>query len=171
MTNDKTMNTVDAEDHTAEAATPGPDTHPAPQDRPDEQRPETDTTHTDTDGDDDGEPRSKEAARYRRRLRDTEQERDALAKQVTALQREAIEGIATGPGRLRTAEPLWAGGAALPDLLTDTGTVDREKVLSACDDVAERFGVSRRRPNSVPGEGANPRPEPTRTPTDVVMGR
>lgn len=118
----------------------------------------------------------REAAKYRRRLRETEAERDALAQRVTDLQRSVVDGIVTasgeGGGRMHSAEPFWAGGVDLDTLLDDEGRVDTTKVLEAVDDVAKRFGIRRRpRPNYVSGEGSNPRSTGRGGMRDVVMGR
>src|SRR4051812_7340440 len=56
---------------------------------------------------------NKEAARYRRRLRETEQERDTLKATVEALQRAEVDRLAESDG-LRPAA-LWSG-AELGDL-------------------------------------------------------
>lgn len=118
----------------------------------------------------------REAAKYRRRLRETEAERDALAQRVTDLQRSVVDGIVTargeGGGRLYSAEPFWAGGVDLDTLLDDEGRVDTTKVLEAADDVARRFGITRRaRPLHIPGEGVNPPVRAGDSMRDVVMGR
>jgi hypothetical protein len=39
---------------------------------------------------------------------------------------------------------LWAGGAQLTGLLADDGTVDHDKVVVACDEVANRLSITRR---------------------------
>lgn len=118
----------------------------------------------------------REAAKYRRRLRETEAERDALAQRVTDLQRSVVDGIVTargeGGGRLHSAEPFWAGGVDLDTLLDDEGRVDTTKVLEAVDDVARRFGITRRpRPLHIPNEGVNPPVRVGDSMRDVVMGR
>ncbi|WFR72490.1 hypothetical protein P9209_00160 [Prescottella defluvii] len=78
-----------------------------------------------------------EAAKYRRRLRETEAERDLLATQVEALQRAEI---------LRLASPILAvpediftiGEVSTTDLLDDVGKVDQEKVALAVESLIDR---------------------------------
>lgn len=104
---------------------------------------------------------AKEAARYRRQLRAAESERDALAEQVTALRRAAVED------RLKAqhvpAAGFWAAGVQLDDLLDDDGNLDDEKITEAADRAVETLGLERvgvhMRP--VPGEGRTTSPSPT----------
>lgn len=99
----------------------------------------------------------REAARYRRRLRETETERDGLRLQLEDAQRSMIEAIAAAAGRLQRPAVLWAAGATVEGLLDDHGNVDPDRVLAACETAATEFGVSRApRPNYVPSEGTNP---------------
>lgn len=103
----------------------------------------------------DGAKAGKEAAKYRRRLRETEGERDALAEQVDTLRRTLAEEVIVSTGRLSSAEALWAAGTRVADLLDDDGNLDRNKIEQAADAVAERFGMSRR-----------PKPSPAQRETD-----
>ena len=141
-----------------------------PQDAP--EQPEED--HTDEEPEDDTKG-GKEAAKYRRRLRETEAERDTLLEQVDTLRRSVVDSIVTergDGGRMHSPDPFWAGGVELADLLDEDGNVDRERVLAACDDVAKRFGISRRpKPGYVPLEGSNPDPGPRTSMVDVVRGK
>lgn len=97
----------------------------------------------DQDGDDQDDDASdgpgREAAKYRRRLREAETERDRLAGQVESLQRAEVERLATVDG-LRPAA-LWASGVELADLLTDDGTVDASKVSVAIAGARESLGI------------------------------
>jgi hypothetical protein len=69
-------------------------------------------------------PDDKEAARYRRRLRETESERDGLAERLQVIQRGDAERIAAS----KMADPadLWRDGAQLADVLDDAGQVDTD---------------------------------------------
>lgn len=82
----------------------------------------------------------KEAAKYRRQLRDTEAERDALGEKVTALQRLAVETEARK--HLRKPEALWAAGADLAGLLDENGLPDPVKVEAASNDAVQRLGLN-----------------------------
>lgn len=114
-----------------------------------------------------------EAAKYRRRLRDTETERDQLATRLDTLQRAEAERIASET--LHKGAGLWANGTELADLLDDDGDVSAEKVKQAAHAAVDSLGLQTRRngPYS-PREGANPR-QPRRSSSDamvdVVMGR
>lgn len=97
-----------------------------------------DTTPTENDGVDEAavdEPEdsqhdeknpNSEAAKYRKRLRDTETERDTLRGRVETLQRAEIERLVTG--KLADPSDLWRDGAQLDDVLDDDGNVDSDKV-------------------------------------------
>lgn len=132
---------------------------------------ENPATETTTDGQPGGGTPSREAAKYRRRLRDTETERDTLAETVTTLQRNEVERLAASA--IANPAALWAAGVELSDVLAEDGSVDAEKVTAAAKDAAERLGLAQPRPaNYVRGEGSNP--SPTRSARDsmaaVVMG-
>ena len=95
---------------------------------------------------------SRDAAKYRRRLRETEAERDTLAAQVEALQRTAIEAQAATEAIKPAA--LWASGVQLADLITETGAIDAEKVTVACNTARDTLGLGPRYRIRVPGEGS-----------------
>jgi hypothetical protein len=79
------------------------------------------------DGDD---PKAnREAAKYRRRLRETEAERDSLAQRVERMQRAEVERISAE--RLAEPDDLWTFGTALADVLTDDGDVNADAVQAA----------------------------------------
>ncbi|MBM7807657.1 hypothetical protein JOD57_003494 [Geodermatophilus bullaregiensis] len=78
---------------------------------------------------------NREAAAYRRKLRDAEAERDRLASAVTTYQRRDAEALVGS--RLLSPADLWVAGAKLEDLLADDGTVDPAKVDAAVDTVLE----------------------------------
>lgn len=85
-------------------------------------------------GDDDSPNR--EAARYRRQLREAEAERDTLRGHVEEMQRREAGRIATeGEDALADAADLWRGEVQLADLLDDAGALDAEKVAEARDRV------------------------------------
>lgn len=83
-----------------------------------------------TDAPEGAETSSREAAKYRRQLRETEAARDALAARVTAFQTAEAQRLATGPGRLLDADDLWRV-TDLPGLLGDDGEVDPAKVAAS----------------------------------------
>lgn len=116
-------------------------------------------TDPDGTGDDGGNP---EAARFRRRLRDTERERDRLAEQVQRMQtadvaRVAADTLAEG------GDLLALGGTTLPDLLDDDGNVDPDAVRSAAAELVRARPGLRRGPTGAEvrngiGQGSGPAP-------------
>ena len=70
---------------------------------------------------------SREAASYRRRLRETETERDGLRARVDDLQRAEVERLAAAAG-LAVASDVWQFGASLDTLRAEDGSIDRETV-------------------------------------------
>lgn len=103
----------------------------------------------------------REAAKYRRRLRETEKERDALLETVAALRRAAIDTEVAGKHRIPT-EGFWATGITVDQLLDDDGNIDTEKIATAARDATDRLGVRRPLRNHVPNEGASPASRSTR---------
>lgn len=122
-----------------------------------------------------GDGPGREAARYRRRLRDAEAERDTLKATVESLQRAEVDRLATDAG-LRPAA-LWANGAEVGELLNDDGTVDQVKVAAAIAAARETLGIAPPPPrgNFVKKEGATlrrpPKPSGRDAMVGVVMGR
>lgn len=96
---------------------------------------------------------NREAAKYRRRLRDVEAERDSLRGQVEALQRAKVEEIARAKGHLSSPAGLWASGTDLASLVAEDGTVNERSVLAACETAAESLGLVRTQPGRVPTQG------------------
>ena len=71
---------------------------------------------------------NREAAKYRRKLRDTETERDQLAARVEALQRAEVERLAGT--MLADPADLWHG-TTLDQLLDDNGDIAVTKLNAA----------------------------------------
>lgn len=86
---------------------------------------------SDTDTTEAAEGGNREAARYRRRLRDTEAQRDTLAERVAGFQRAEAERIAaSGPRALNDGADLWSG-VELAEVLDDQGNVSPDAVADA----------------------------------------
>jgi len=136
-----------------------------------------DTTDAELDEDqDDDSGAGREAAKYRRRLRAAEAERDTLAATVEAMQRAEVERIATAD-ELKPAA-LWGSGVELAGLLNDDGTVDAAKVNTAIAATRDALGIPepvRTRYLRVPKEGLPPRrpgkPTGREAMAGIVMGR
>lgn len=137
-------------------------------DTPTDLEPQTDT---DAEGADDNGSGNREAAKYRRRLRDTETERDELAARLESMQRAEAERLAGST--LHKPAGLWANGATVADVLDDSGNVDADRVKATAETARDALGLQARRPaNYVPREGGNPRPTGGgASMRDVVMGR
>lgn len=140
----ETNNPQDTSTEAAEAAQDATEAQETPQD-----------TTAEDQAPDDGSKAGKEAAKYRRQLRETEAERDALAQRVETLQRAEAERIA-GETVTRPAA-LWAAGIELPDLLDADGNVDPHRVREAVRTAAESLGLARasRTPKPDPSQGAH----------------
>lgn len=91
-----------------------------------------------------------EAARYRRRLRETETERDGISERLTGYQRREAERLAAAT--LSRPADLWLDGAEVGDLLDDEGQLDPEKVAATV------AGVLTDRPQLEAGR-VRPRPD------------
>ena len=93
-----------------------------------------------------------EAAKYRKRLREAEAERDALSERLTAERKSAVERLAGD--RLAAPGDLWQL-AELDQMIGDDGGLDLDKVAATIDTV-----VSER-----PHWATRPAPVPTQRPT------
>nr|NLI50738.1 hypothetical protein [Propionibacterium sp.] len=102
----------------------------------------------------------REAARYRRQLRDAEAERDALRAERDALRRAAVAAVIKAERRQATPALLDAAGVDFASLLDDQGGVDPAKVLAAVEDAGKQLGVGTRLPYapSAAGQGNVGRP-------------
>lgn len=116
---------------------------------------------------------NREAAKYRRQLRDTEAERDTLAQRVEAMQRAEVERLAGSTHRIAQPAALWASGATLHDLLGEDGHVDPEKVKTAAENAISTLGLARTKPAGVyaPREGRIPEPSRPRASWDEFLSR
>lgn len=96
----------------------------------------------DDDQADDGDGNA-EAARYRRRLRDAETERDQYAAQVETLQRAEVDRIIAD---LVTWSPavMWEHGLTLDMVTTPEGTIDADKVQAAVTNAETKLGLQTR---------------------------
>lgn len=107
--------------------------------------PEAEDQHDagDDDRDESGRYLSREAAAYRRRLRDAEAERDQLREQLERVQTAEVERLAAGAG-LSAAKDIWMFGATLPTLRNDDGDIDPETVSGLVADlIRDRPGLQK----------------------------
>jgi hypothetical protein len=75
----------------------------------------------------------REAAGYRRRLREAESERDALREQVDARDRADAERLASKA--MASGADLWVAGVELASLRDEDGALDPQRVESAAAEV------------------------------------
>ena len=102
----------------------------------------SDTEHQDAAGDNtdtEAEPdatsaANREAAKYRRKLRTAEAERDQLRERVAVMQRGEVERLAASV--LADPADLWHA-ASLVELLADDGTINTHAVMVAATKLAE----------------------------------
>ncbi|WP_280472752.1 hypothetical protein [Nocardia cyriacigeorgica] len=85
---------------------------------------------------------SRQAARYRARLREVEGERDQLRATVEALQRAAIEDAATRDGRVRVKALFATLGDDLAPVLAEDGSVDAAKLDEVIAQTEAEYGSS-----------------------------
>lgn len=103
---------------------------------------------------------SREAARYRRKLRETETERDQLAQRIESLQRSEVERHA---GHLARPSAIWAAGVTVSEVLNENGDVDPNKVTEAVIAAADQLGLAHQR--------RAPKPNPAQRGEAPVGGR
>lgn len=121
------------------------------------------------------EPGDREAARYRRKLREVEVERDSLAERVQRYRRLEVARLSDA---LAQPEDLFTlGGADLDALLDSEGDVDPDAVAGAVSALlAARPGLRAEPPAPSPagagiGVSGSPTAPPARTFSDVLRSR
>lgn len=162
------VETINATADDSGQASPNGDTPELAVPDPDEVERSAEGEQPDADehGDQDDEPAiakvRKEAASYRRKLREAEAERDALRTRAEALERKEVERQVTdGVQALADGSDLWAAGIALDDLRAEGGSLDPEKVTAAKEQVLEAR-PHWRRPIGSFDEGARQSVSPSR---------
>jgi hypothetical protein len=96
-------------------------------------------------------PEDREAAKYRRRLRDAEAERDGLREQLTAVRRQAAED-ASG---LAKPASLWLAGVEVDSLFDAAGRLDPVRLTEAVKTATAALGLAQapRTPKPDPSQG------------------
>lgn len=112
---DQQHNNPDTPKEGAETASAATDTEPSG----------TDTTDAGTAASGADSARN-EAAKYRRKLRDAEADRDQWRQRAETLQRAEAERRAAA--KLADGADIWRDGATVADMLDDDGTIDAAKV-------------------------------------------
>ncbi|WP_043441842.1 hypothetical protein [Arthrobacter sp. L77] len=83
---------------------------------------------------------NKEAAKYRRQLRETETERDALVETVGGLQRQIVAGNLPHGSKMN-ADALWTAGRKPGDFFDEKGLLDTGKLTAAVRETHVALGV------------------------------
>jgi hypothetical protein len=111
---------------------------------------------------------SREAASYRRRLRDTEAERDQLRDQLDRLQRAEVERLAGAAG-LQVPGDAWTFGATLDTLRGEDGGIDSEAVSGLVGEIVKDRPGLQARPTGDLGIGRGAGAAGTRTEQTVGL--
>jgi hypothetical protein len=131
---------------------------PAPKDR--ERNAAQDVNPEQSEGKDTASLR-REAASYRRKLRDAEGEAERLAQRVAEMQKSAIEDQVVGPGKLADGSDVWLTGVKLEDLLDEDGAINAEKVKGALEQTLAEHPSWKQRQGPGLGGGARGTGHPT----------
>lgn len=135
-----TTTTITDDQDTTETEAPAESTEAAEQPQDDQQETTEDQEQEDSaDDQQDTSKASRQAAKYRRQLRDTEAERDTLQEQVTTLRRtiaeESLRGVLAKPSA------LWLTGVEAADFYDDAGNLDTDALAAAAKDAAAENGL------------------------------
>lgn len=88
---------------------------------------------------------NEEAAKYRRRLREVEAERDQLAEQVQGFRQADVERRAADA--LQDPSDIWRAGVQLNDVLDEnSGELDEDKLAETIKQVTEEHPGWKKRP-------------------------
>ena len=96
--------------------------------------------HDGTEGPEIGNKAGRDAAKYRRQLRETESERDSLAGNVDSLRRQIVSSNMPKHSQLNV-DALWATGRTPAEMFTPDGAFDAEKLTAAMQELHGRFGI------------------------------
>ncbi len=113
---------------------------------------------------------SREAAGYRRRLRDTETERDQLREQLDRVQRAEVERLAGAAG-LAVASDVWIHGASLDTLRGEDGSIDTQTVSGLVADIVKDRPGLQARPVGDIGIGRGASAAGTRQPEKIGLSQ
>jgi hypothetical protein len=105
---------------------------------------------------------SREAASYRRRLRDAEAERDSLRTRLEGYERQEVERLAAGAG-LQVPADVWSFGASLDTLRGEDDGIDAEAVTGLVGEIVKDRPGLQARPQGDLGIGRGAGATSTRT--------
>lgn len=98
----------------------------------------------------------REAAKYRRQLREVETERDGLREALDAVHKARVADFLKVAHTL-TPAALWAAGITLDDVRGEDGQVALDLVQQAAAAAAKKLGVQGRIPSAPPAAGVQGR--------------
>lgn len=129
------------------AKTPVPE---APENTPSTEPPASEEAPQEAEPTDDKGSTSREAAKYRARLREVEAERDQLTSQLTTWRKSEAQTMAASV--LGDGADLWRDGLDVSDLVDESGLIDTDKVTAAAK------AVGKLHPTWLVGRAAPPKP-------------
>lgn len=97
---------------------------------------------------------NREAAKYRRQLRETEAARDTAQQMLTTARAQILRTEFQGHLGGLTTDALEAGGHPVDSFFTEDGTLDVQRLRTAATEVMERFGLTQKL--IIPSEGRSP---------------
>jgi hypothetical protein len=129
-----------------------------------------DAEETGDERDESGRYLSREAASYRRRLRETEHEHDELRTQLDRLQTGEVERLA-GDAGLQVPGDIWSFGAELANLRGEDGGIDQEAVSGLVGEIVKDRPGLQARPTGDIGIGRGAGATGTRTEQTVGLSQ
>jgi len=144
--------TTTATDAPAEPVEPGSEAATSSTEGAETPAPENDAGENGGERDESGCYLSREAASYRRRLRETEAERDQLRERLDRFQTAEVERLA-GDAGLQVASDVWTFGATLDTLRGEDGAVDAEAVSGLVGEIVRNRPGLQARPTGDLGIG------------------
>jgi hypothetical protein len=120
------------------------------------------TEQTGDERDESGRYLSREAASYRRRLRETETERDGLRERLERYERAEVERVAADAG-LQVPGDVWSFGASLDTLRGEDDGIDADAVTGLVSEIVKDRPGLQARPQGDLGIGRGAAAAGTRT--------
>lgn len=119
----------EATEATPAAPKPTPPAEPAPAD-----------PEAEVEAEEKGDKVGNEAARYRKKLRSTEAERDTLTGTVDTLRKQLINQNMPHVSKVN-GDALWATGRTPDEFFTDAGEIDTDKLSTAIKETHQALGI------------------------------
>lgn len=117
-----------------------------------------DNEHDNQDQEPQGNRANRDAARYRRKLRDTEARLETTEATVEALQQQIAEDALRTTGNGIAPDVFFRLGLNVNEYATDSGTIDVDALTQHANTMVREFGLKGRRPD--PSQSAQGYSEP-----------